>query len=252
MSDLFMAKKISFRITSACVCAAAFVSCAAVPPASISAPEPKQFPYMVFVKGGVPVVGNEQELNSLIRTRAVERYAEFEDAAKRVGKRIDADADALENQDNVKELCFNISWKAGRSDWDYISIIITATWLMDEDYCKSGSDAFTWDVKQKTLLGINDILPFTGFDSLASLSRFTSDSLRQKLDPYNKDAAVQKIIERETAPLPENYSVFLLEKDSVTFYFNGTVFWGDEDASAEPQSVTIFKNQRAQSLSRSQ
>jgi hypothetical protein len=207
---------------------------------------------MVFVKGGVPIVGDEKELNALIKTRAVERYAEFEDAAKQVGTRIESDIDVLENEDCVKELRFNISWKAGRTDWDYISIVITATWLMDHDYAKSGSDAFTWDVRQKTLLGVNDILPFTGFDSLASLSRFAADSLRQKLDPQNKDAAVQKIIERETAPLPENYSVFLLEKDGVPFYFNGTVFWGDEETNAEPQSVKIVKNHKAQTLSLSQ
>jgi hypothetical protein len=236
MNGLFAKGKIVFGIMA--VCAAIVFSCASPPPPVIPMPSPKLIPYMIFVRGGVPAVGDEREFNAIIRARAVERYAEFENAAKKTGTRIEIDSEPI--NEGVKELLFNISWKAGRSDWDYISILVTSTWRMDEDYTKSGSDSFTWDVNKKTLLSVYDILPWTGFDSLAALSRFAEAQLRKKLDPQNKDAALQKIIERETAPDPENYSVFLLEKDSVTFYFNGTVFW--ENGTAEPQSVKIFKD----------
>jgi hypothetical protein len=207
---------------------------------AVPEPAPKAPPvmYTIKVKGAVPVIAGETELNELIKSHAVERYTEFENAAKKIGIRIVETDELAEISDDVKEFKFDIVWKAGRHDYDYISIIVTATWHMGEGQAVIGSESFTWNVKDKNLLSVNDILPFTGFDSLESLSAYAANNLREKLDPENTDATLQKLIKHETAPAPENYSVFLLEKDGVTFYFNGAATIG---ATQEPQVVKIFK-----------
>ncbi|GMO50982.1 MAG: hypothetical protein Pg6C_15340 [Treponemataceae bacterium] len=175
--------------------------------------------YTITINGNVPYIVGEAELNSLIKTRSVERYQEFEEAVKTIGVRID-NAEDTGNAGGIKELIFNLGWKAGRRDWDVVSMVIFVTWNIDENYTLSGAESFTWDVNHKKLLSAQNILQYTKFNSLDSLSAFANRSLREKLDPQNVDPALQKIIDRDTAPIPENYSVFLLEKEGITFYFN--------------------------------
>jgi hypothetical protein len=248
MKRFFCLKQTRWRVKKITVEAIGIVilvllfSCKSAEPVPLPKPAPMASPvmYTIKVKGGVPVIAGETELNALIKSRAVERYEEFENAAKQLGIRLEETDESAEISDDVKEFKFDIAWKAGRRDYDYISIIVTATWQMDAANAVSGSESFTWNVKDKNLLSVNDILPFTGFDSLESLSAFAANKLREKLDPENADATLQKLIEHETAPAPENYSVFLLEKDGVTFYFNGAAML-TTGATSEPQVVKVFK-----------
>jgi hypothetical protein len=189
------------------------------PPQQPQIPPANPVSYTITINGKIPYIVGESELNSLIRTRSVERYREFEEAAKAIGIRIE-NIDEVENTDEITELIFNLAWKAGRRDWDVVSMVIFVTWNINEYTAVSGAESFTWDVNKKTLLSVHNILPYTEFKSLDSLSAFVNRSLCEKLDPQNANPALREIIERETAPMQENYAVFLLEEQGVTFYFN--------------------------------
>jgi hypothetical protein len=174
--------------------------------------------YRITVQGAVPVIADEDELNELIKLRALEYYLYFENAAAKTGVLFEETADL--NEENIRDLKFAVSWKAGRRDYDYVSIVITAAWQNGSENM-SVTESFTWNVKSKKILSVSDVLPFTGFDSLESLSAYAAQNLRDQLNSGKTDAGNELMILCETAPTEENYSIFLLEKDGVTFYFAG-------------------------------
>lgn len=216
-----MMRKFRASLLAAGIALAALCSCKSVKPQDL--PKEPSF-YTITVNGKVPNVIDEPELNALIKEKALERYREFEEAAKAVGIRIVDSEEAAETGADIRELIFNIAWKAGRRDWDYVSVIVFVEWNIGENLAVAGAESFTWNVENKRLLSVQDILPFTGFNSLESLSTFVRGKLcgtSDILSSVSPGGTEQKKLERITAPEAENYSVFLLEKDGVTFYFDG-------------------------------
>lgn len=208
-------KKIHFKffaIFAALAMTAAF-SCKTTPQEEPASPAPVK----LAMNGSYPAVDGQDELNELIENRVNELFAEFEkevadniEAARRAGDKTYADG---------KEFTFDVSYVTGRVDALYCSFVLNFQWYAGGAHGSELLESILWDTQAKKIVPFNDAMRMAEVSSLETLSANVRRELEKTLNPGGKDAELSQMIKSGTEPVEANFKVFLLEKLSVTFYF---------------------------------
>jgi hypothetical protein len=190
-------------------------------------------PYTFVVTGGFPSVPGQETFSAAIKAQAISLFQDFEAEVQENDRAAQAAGD-LTFKD--QEFTFDISWKAGRNDRRMSSILLDAQWYTGEAHGAEVIQSFTWDADTDLPVTLRDILPLIGFDTIESLAVHVQEELEKKFNPKGDDRNLSEMIRDGTSARAENFSVFLVERESVIFYFQR---YQVAPGSYGVQSVTI-------------
>jgi hypothetical protein len=208
-------KKIHFDFFALFAALAVFFafSCTTMPQQEAVSSEPVK----LVMNGSYPAVDGQDELNALIENRVNELFGEFEkevaqnsEAARLAGDKNFADG---------KEFTFDIAYVTGRKDSLYCSFVLDFQWYSGGAHGAQLLESILWDTQEKKLVPFKDAMRIAEVASLETLSADVRSELEKKLNPGGRDAELSQMIKSGTEPVEDNFKVFLLEKMSVTFYF---------------------------------
>jgi hypothetical protein len=173
--------------------------------------------YNIKVTGKYPVIDDQPNLSNLVRNYAIGLYQDLENEILEN----DRAARAAGNFDFAKtEFTFDVSWKAGRNDRQFCSILLDVQWYAGGAHGAELVESFNLDVATGKLISVRDIMPLIGYTELAPLAKYVQTELVKKIVfSYEGDEGVFKMIQDGTSPVEENFRVFFVERDGVTFYF---------------------------------
>jgi hypothetical protein len=185
-------------------------------PAIVQELSPEEQPYTFIVTGSFPVVEGQETLSASIKAQALSLFQDFE-AEVRENDRAAQDAGDMTFKD--QEYTFDISWKSGRNDRDMSSILLDTQWYAGGAHGTQILQSFVWDVKNNAPLTLQDILPLTDFPAIESLAVHIQEELEKTLNPKEADQNIAEMIRGGASAVAENFAVFLVDRNDVTFYF---------------------------------
>lgn len=111
---------------------------------------------------------------------------------------------------------FHVGWKKSQMNGNYISIILEIYYYAGGANGITYMQSYNYDVKNKRFLTLNDILvePRT----LAEISETVRAEIESTYNP-SYDINLNAMITVGTSPKPDNFSVFVFDEDTITFWF---------------------------------
>lgn len=136
---------------------------------------------------------------------------------------------SLENDEAVKKLdpkgytqfpreyMLTIGYTAGEVDENMVSVVLNIENYTGGAHGASYFRSITWDAKNNREVALSELFPGQT-NYLQNISTFTSAEIRKQM--IERTGSVEGAwIEDGAGPKEENFSVFLVNKDSITFYF---------------------------------
>ncbi|MFA6432715.1 MAG: DUF3298 domain-containing protein [Candidatus Paceibacterota bacterium] len=113
---------------------------------------------------------------------------------------------------------FNASWKPGRVDDRYVSIVVRYDSYAGGANENQELETFNYDVAAKKTLVLSDLFPGTT-DYLVQISTLARADLKAKLEQASNGSILPEMFDAGTVAIDENYHNFTFTDNTVTIYF---------------------------------
>jgi hypothetical protein len=162
-----------------------------------------------------PQVAGQDEFNKMVQDIVDKEISDFkknslenDNAVKKV--------DPASYEKYPREYDLQISYDKGTADENTISVVINIYNFEGGAHGASYSKAINYSPKEKREIKLADLFIPSQANYLKIVSDFSIKDLTKQIDPGMLDSSW---INEGAGPKEENYSVFLINKNDITFYF---------------------------------
>lgn len=159
----------------------------------------------------IPIFKGQDELNLLVSKKIGEWFNQFE-----------SEVLSIENayQDEKPMFAFYSDWEKTMDSKSITSFLLTAYSYTGGANGEDKLYAFNWNKKTKKIIALDEILKEIVFPATEeTLAKVCETQLRSMLEAQ-ENSSLDEMIQEGTKPLENNFQVFTISKEGVTFYFN--------------------------------
>jgi hypothetical protein len=164
-----------------------------------------------------PQISGQEGYNSLVKNLVDSKLAEF----KQISMENDAavkEIDPKSYAEYPRSYYFSIGYDKGQADSDLISTVFTISSFTGGAHPSTYSVAINYDFENQKEISLSDI--YSGQENyLQTISDYCIAELTKHIANAGQEYTDKDWINTGAGPVEENFAIFLINKDSITFYF---------------------------------